>query len=402
MTKTITVTTAGTLSSLLTPIEKTSITKLVVVGNIDARDFKCLRDELLVLADLDLSAVSIKAYTGTGGTFYWSDSYQYLANEIPMHCFVRLNMTGYQDNRRLESVLTKIVFPNTLTYIGDNAFTNHSGLMSITIPDSVKKLGLASFEKCSKLEYLSIGAGVTELGNQAFMDCANLKTIIMKPVTPPIAYELTFRNAYKHTSTVNCPIVYVPNSCVEAYNKAEGFGYYRSYTHPQTGNFVVGITGISNYSGTIPQPPPVAEPPVIVTPPTPPTPPVKPPVAPNVYDIKIDYSRYYGRIEKGGKKLYSKVYSYPNASNEFTITPNAGYKIDEAYFDAHNIKAEIVNGKYTAVLTPDVISVLSVRFKKQRTIWNRTQMTALLTKFNSDSGANMQEVDLTNWLQANL
>ena len=42
--KTINVTTAGTLSSLLTAEEKISVTNLTVTGNIDARDVMCMRD----------------------------------------------------------------------------------------------------------------------------------------------------------------------------------------------------------------------------------------------------------------------------------------------------------------------------------------------------------------------
>ena len=57
--KTINVTTSGTLTTLLTSTEKTTVTDLTLTGNIDARDVKCMRDEMTVLAVLDLSGVSI-------------------------------------------------------------------------------------------------------------------------------------------------------------------------------------------------------------------------------------------------------------------------------------------------------------------------------------------------------
>lgn len=62
--KTITVTTAGTLTSLLTDNEKSTITNLTIEGTIDARDIVCLRDNLSSLRSLDMSAVTIQSYDG--------------------------------------------------------------------------------------------------------------------------------------------------------------------------------------------------------------------------------------------------------------------------------------------------------------------------------------------------
>ena len=66
--KTINVTTAGTLGTLLTATDKTSVTDLIVTGNIDTRDIKCMRDELIALINLDMGNAVIVAFTGTGGT----------------------------------------------------------------------------------------------------------------------------------------------------------------------------------------------------------------------------------------------------------------------------------------------------------------------------------------------
>ena len=66
--KTINVTTAGTLSSLLTAQEKSTVTNLTVTGSIDARDVKCLRDEISILEVLDLKNTTLNKYEGTEGT----------------------------------------------------------------------------------------------------------------------------------------------------------------------------------------------------------------------------------------------------------------------------------------------------------------------------------------------
>ena len=66
--KTVNLSSGGSLSSSLSVDEKSKITKLTITGKTDARDFKCMRDELGLLNDIDLSNVEIVAYSGTEGT----------------------------------------------------------------------------------------------------------------------------------------------------------------------------------------------------------------------------------------------------------------------------------------------------------------------------------------------
>ena len=59
--KTVELSAPGTLSSILTSTEKATITNLTLRGNIDARDIKCLRDEVIELTVLDISRTTIKS-----------------------------------------------------------------------------------------------------------------------------------------------------------------------------------------------------------------------------------------------------------------------------------------------------------------------------------------------------
>lgn len=54
--------TAGNLYASLTETERNSITKLTITGSIDARDFKTMRDNMPLLAELDLNEVTIAAF----------------------------------------------------------------------------------------------------------------------------------------------------------------------------------------------------------------------------------------------------------------------------------------------------------------------------------------------------
>ncbi len=67
--------------------------------------------------------------------------------------------------------------PNSVTTIGNNAFSNCSGLTSITIPGSVTTIGENAFNNCYRLESITIGNGVTSIGENAFEDCEKLKEV---------------------------------------------------------------------------------------------------------------------------------------------------------------------------------------------------------------------------------
>jgi hypothetical protein len=62
------VNTAGGLATALSTEEKNTLTRLIVTGTIDARDFKTMRDNMPLLSEIDLSGASIVSYLGTLGT----------------------------------------------------------------------------------------------------------------------------------------------------------------------------------------------------------------------------------------------------------------------------------------------------------------------------------------------
>ena len=68
---------------------------------------------------------------------------------------------------------TSIMIPNTLNYIGYQAFYNCSGLKGdLIIPDSVDHLGYEAFRGCTGLNgHLKISANITEIGYGVFRDC---------------------------------------------------------------------------------------------------------------------------------------------------------------------------------------------------------------------------------------
>ncbi len=157
--KTVNLTTAGTLSTILSPSELASITKLTITGNIDARDFETMRDLMPLLAEIDLSGATIVAYNPAGDNVN-------PANTIPMNAFYNTSsLTGKQS-------LTTFILPSSATTIGSGAFSNCINLLSITIPSSVTEIMGGAFGFCKKLESVNIPKNVTTIGNQAFYFCS--------------------------------------------------------------------------------------------------------------------------------------------------------------------------------------------------------------------------------------
>lgn len=145
--KTINLSSAGTLSSLLTTTEKNTITDLTVTGNINAQDFKTMRSSMSALLTIDISSASIVAHTGTGGTDLTQPSATYPANEVPVYAFY--NCTA----------LSQVIIPNTTTSIGKYAFNNCTSLLTLNIPASVTAIGTLAVSNSSG--YITVDAANT-------------------------------------------------------------------------------------------------------------------------------------------------------------------------------------------------------------------------------------------------
>ena len=81
------------------------------------------------------------------------------------------------------------IIPNSVTSIGDYAFSGCSSLTSITIPNSVTNIGGAAFARCDALASVTIGNGVTSIGAAAFSYCSSLTSIAIPNSVTSIGSE---------------------------------------------------------------------------------------------------------------------------------------------------------------------------------------------------------------------
>ncbi len=214
-------------------------TQLTLKGTMDARDFKTMRDAMPALTDVDLSEVTIVAYTGTEGPNE-NNNIEYPENEIPSNAF---NISSCQGHCFLKSIilpttitsigplafansknLTKIDIPESVTNIRDRAFNSCIALINVdknnqsyssidgvlfnktqteliqcpisrsgnyTIPSSVTTIEFSAFESCSKLTGITMPSSVISIGHSAFSKCNGITSITI-PYSVTSIQDLAF------------------------------------------------------------------------------------------------------------------------------------------------------------------------------------------------------------------
>ena len=103
------------------------------------------------------------------------------------------------------SSLTSVSIPNSVTSIGDEAFFYCSRLTSVSIPDSVTSIGTSAFSGCSRLTSVSIPDSVTSIGTSAFSGCSRLTS-----VTIPNSVTSIGESAFERCDSLTS--VTIPNS----------------------------------------------------------------------------------------------------------------------------------------------------------------------------------------------
>ncbi|HET6559380.1 MAG TPA: leucine-rich repeat protein, partial [Prolixibacteraceae bacterium] len=188
--------TAGNLNSTFTAVELKGIQRLTIIGTMDARDFKTIRDKMNTLTELDLSEVNVLAYSGNEGTRNSQyieagdtivESFDYPANEVPSLAFY--------GNCKL---ITSGNLPTSITSIGFNAFTQRTLLSEVTIPSTVSYIGPGAFAECASLTSVTLPPRITQISHSLFYQSG--LTSINIPSTVSSIEHIAFGNCDSLTS----------------------------------------------------------------------------------------------------------------------------------------------------------------------------------------------------------
>ena len=129
--------------------------------------------------------------------------------------------------------LTSVNIPNSVTSIGYYAFSDCTSLTSINIPNSVTNIGWYTFEGCTSLTSIHISDSVTSIGNVVFSSCTALTSIHI----PNSVTSIGTRAFYNCSSLTS---IYIPNSVTSIETDV-------LYMWDDTSEYNVPISGLTIY-----------------------------------------------------------------------------------------------------------------------------------------------------------
>ncbi len=89
------------------------------------------------------------------------------------------NLENISSNLFCYTAITEIKIPETVNYIWSYAFDGCKGLKTVTIPGKALAVGNEAFRGCTGLESVYLQEGVERIDSRAFQDCTSLKTLVI-------------------------------------------------------------------------------------------------------------------------------------------------------------------------------------------------------------------------------
>ena len=71
--------------------------------------------------------------------------------------------------------IEKVVIPEGVVEISEEAFIFCDQLISVTLPSTLKKIGKSAFQDCVNLSEITIPEGLEKIGDAAFCNCLSLE-----------------------------------------------------------------------------------------------------------------------------------------------------------------------------------------------------------------------------------
>lgn len=130
-----------------------------------------------------------------------------------------IKKTGFDCSIRYKKYqFDKLILPNTLTSIGENAFDSCGNLAEVEIPSSVESINAGSFNYCTTLSKINIPEGVETIGAGVFANCYALSEINLPSSLTKIG-EFSFSGCGFVTFTLPKQFTVVPEGMLSSCKK---------------------------------------------------------------------------------------------------------------------------------------------------------------------------------------
>ena len=129
--------------------------------------------------------------------------------------------------------LAEVTFKGAPSYL-NNTF-NSTAITEMKLPEGVEFIGTSTFGSCKSLKKIELPASLDNVGIMCFYGCSALEEITSKAVNPPTASLMAFDSVDKEIP------VYVPEASIEEYQNASQWNDFTNY-QPYVGTGVEGIS----------------------------------------------------------------------------------------------------------------------------------------------------------------
>jgi hypothetical protein len=120
---------------------------------------------------------------------------------------------------------TKVILPDGLKFIGENAISGNRLTGTLTIPDNVQTIEKEAFKDNVLMTGIIFGKGIKRIAEGAFRDCSQIDNIQIDATEPPYIYSNTFEGINKENVVLE-----VPEASIEAYQNHTYWGEFKHIT----------------------------------------------------------------------------------------------------------------------------------------------------------------------------
>lgn len=205
-----------------------------------------------------LTSISIPSSVTSIGSYAFDDCNNLTSidiSDLDAWCRITFAEYSFTNDHRLflnGEEIKELVIPNSVTSIGNYAFSCCSGLTSVTIPNSVTNIGYEAFYGCSGLTSVTIGSGIKTIDNLVFVYCYELTDVYCYakevPSTHPNAFE---------TSGIEYATLHVLDASIDLYKAVEPWKNFKEIvalegdTPPEPGEKKCATPSITYINGEI-------------------------------------------------------------------------------------------------------------------------------------------------------